>query len=262
MALELNTRMSDGAGGTFMPIIKYYADSGRFFRVDRGADANGKFESNETELRQGTSFVFDFGTIEIGWALLAKGMPPSWAMAPHGFRKPPQPTPEHREGFRLHVWNPNLGVREFASTAKTCLGAVDELHTIYEHAPEAAQGLLPVVRFVGVLPIAIDTGRGKKTTYRPVLEITRWVERGVEFGVRTVAVPGARPTPTASVVPINSADTQRALQEAQNQTNPRHVGPPVSAPAAQATDDWGNPVPPMAAASANRDTTIDDEIPF
>jgi hypothetical protein len=265
MTMGMQTQMSSG-GGNFTPIIKYYSDAGRFFEVNRVPNTEGGFNAIETELGQGTTFAMDFGSVEVGWALLAKGMAPSWAMVPFGQPKGPPPSPDHRDGFRIKIWNQHLGVREFAATAVTIKSAVDELHTLFEMAPEAQRGLVPVVRFSGILPIVVDGGqRGKKTYFRPILEIVNWTQRIPELGERTVAIPRAGGVAAAQAPAVQQV-AQSAVQQPwqqQNQpqpANPRHVGAP--APAARAVDEWGSAAAIPMHASGAGGALQDDEIPF
>ena len=56
------------------------------------------------------------------------------------------------------------GVREFASTAKVVIAAMDALHNAFEAAPERAQGLVPVVTMSGTEPVTTDGRRAAAPT--------------------------------------------------------------------------------------------------
>lgn len=275
MTLGINTAFNQG--GDFMPILKYNADAGRLFRVDRMQDAAGQFVSSESELPQGTMLAFDFGSIEVGWALLAAGMAPSWQMQPlhPGAAQTPAPSKDHRQGFRMKVWSPNLGVREFGATSKTVVGAIDDLHTAFERAPEAHAGQIPVARFSGIQGMTRDTPGGKKTTYKPVFEIVRWQDRDpAKFGERTVPPPNAQIASAAP--PPNTPQSQWAQTQAR--TLPAApVAAPQAPPEDDASGDWqpsnARHAPPpgndwdtrpgmMASPPPGKSSIEDDDIPF
>jgi hypothetical protein len=297
MTLGINTQIADGS--SFLPQIRYNVDAGRLFQIDRTQDAAGNWQTLPIELGAGFAAVFDFGSIETGWMLFAAGMAPSWQMVPFGQPLGERPTPEHKHGFRMHVWNPKIGLRELASASKTLVDAVDEIHTLFERAPEAQQGLLPVVKYTGATYIP-PRGAASKPRFRPQFEITKWIPRGAEFGERTVPVPA--PRMAASVAsnwpaqqeqrPVSQGVTLAPQLGSQGMTasgasnpsasgasnpsasgasNPsvnaslrsaRHVPPPVLP--AGGVDEWGGPV----AASTARTRLVpaggdlDDEIPF
>jgi hypothetical protein len=219
MTLGINTLASTG-DSEFTPLIMYMAREGRFYRRDRVGGANG-FENDDQEVPVGSKIAVDFGSINVGWLRFASGMAPSFAIAPLGQPMPEQPDRDHRQGFRLLVHlGKNGGLREFATTAKTVLGAVDELHTAFEAAPEAATGKIPVVEFTGATRIVTENRHGTQTNFRPNFKIVSWIDRVAEFGERTVPPPGghavaaggngaARP---AAAAPQRPSVQQRAAQ--------------------------------------------------
>ena len=99
------------------------------------------------------------------------------------------------------------GWREWCHTAKAVLGAVDALHDQYLAAPEAARGLLPVVRMSGKTQIKTqykdkDGKQQTATNYAPVLDIVGWFERPVEGQQQPAAQP---PATVAPVQPVTAA---------------------------------------------------------
>lgn len=263
MALGLRTEMSTG-DSEFMPIVMFMAKEGRFYKRDRVGGANG-FENDDRELPTGTKFVVDFGSIQVGWLHFAAGQAPSFAVVPLGQALPAQPNKDHRQGFKLllHLGKGG-GLREFATTAKTVLGAVDDLHGQFEAAPEAAAGKIPIVEFSGTQKITTKNVHGTQTNFRPSFTITGWMDRLPDFGPRTVPPPGqtvARPQATQVAVQ-NAAHASPT----NGSSNPRHVPPPQQA----TTDDWNTSL--AAASQANAapagkewgggGSTIEDDIPF
>ncbi len=210
--------LSNGPTGDLLPIITWDARAGRMFKVERTQGANG-WESNKIDVTaEKPTFMVDFGGITVGWvAFLATG--PDFQMVPLGGTLPARPSAEHKQGFRMRVFSPKFfnGVREFSSSAKSLLGSIDNLHSTFLAAPEAAAGQMPVVRLDGATPIVTKGPTGNVTSYAPILTVVSWADRVEEFGERTVSAPtaGARLAPNAAQAPPS-----------------KHVPPPVTTPAA------------------------------
>lgn len=206
MALGLST--GNGEGGSFLPLCKYDARSGRMMIVDRVQGPNG-WESQETDItRQQPTFCVDFGSIETGW--IAFGKPPSFVLAPLGQGMPKRPEgADFKQGFRCKIAGKALGgVREFASVSKAVISAIDRLHSLFEAAPEAAEGKLPLVRFSDTEPVKTQTPQGTTTNYAPVFEIVGWVDRNADIlGPRTVPAPGRK---TVAAAPAATARNSSA----------------------------------------------------
>ena len=178
MALGLTTATAEG--GDFAQILKYDARAGRMFVVNRQQDDYGQWETNNVEVTNGFNAIFDLEQIQVGWVHFANGVAPNWSMVPLGQPMPAKPSADHRQAFRLLV---KLGksaggdVREFASSAKAVINAMDALHTAFEKDRAANPGKLPVVAMTGATPIT-TTGKGQSSTnYAPDFEIVRWVAR-------------------------------------------------------------------------------------
>lgn len=198
MSLGLNT---ETGGGDYKPIVKFDARAGRFFRVDRSQDSAGNWQTDNVEITNGFQAVMDLDAIEVGWALLASGVAPSWSMVPLGQALPPKPSDQHKQCFRLML---KLGktvggdAREFASQAKVVIGAMDELHTLFVAGKAANPGKLPVVALTGTLPV-VSTGKGQSSTnYKPVFAIVAWIDRPPELGGAAVDTPVVQPLPASA----------------------------------------------------------------
>jgi hypothetical protein len=103
---------TEGGGGDFADILKYDARAGRMFRVDRTQGAAG-WETNNVEITNGFQAVFDFENIQVGWALFAAGIAPSFSMVPLGEPLPAKPSDQHKQGFKMMV---KLGKSSSAAT--------------------------------------------------------------------------------------------------------------------------------------------------
>ena len=245
MALGLTTQMNTGDGSDFTPIILYAAREGRFYIRDRIQGSTGAFENEDSELPTGTKIAFDFGTIQVGYLKFVAGQAPSFAVVPLGKPLPQSPDKDHRQGFRMLVHlGKQHGKRELATTAKTVIGAVDDLHGVYEAAPEAKAGKIPIVEFTGAQRIVTENRHGTQTNFRPNLRIVSWIDRPADLGPRTVPPPGASQTPTQATARSNGA--------AQAQRPAR----PVQAPHA---DEWDTAA--MTPQPGGKDD-LDDTIPF
>ena len=80
---------------------------------------------------------------------------------------------------------------------------MNEVHTQYEAAPEAAMGKIPVVKMVDVIAVRA----GQSTNFQPVFQIQSWVDRPDLLGPRTVPAPRAT-TPVAPAVNGHPGYTQ------------------------------------------------------
>lgn len=220
MALGLSNGNSEA--GSFLPIVKWDARAGRFFRVDREQGASG-WASNDVDLTmEKPKFCMDFGSIETGYMAFTPG--PDFHLTPMGQPMPAKPTKDHKAGFRVKLAGKVLnGVREFSASAKSVLASMDILHTEFEAAPEAATGMVPVVELSGSTTVITNGPQGKVTSYSPTFRIIQWVARDEAlFGSRTVPAPGG--------APIASAPAPTAAVHVAPPAN--HAPPPVHTPAA------------------------------
>ena len=233
MGLGLNITSGDGAGYT--PHIRNDARSGRWVRADRSQGADGRWSTELVDISQPPpTFIMDLARIEVGWISYSNGGP-DLRMVPAGQTLPPQPSPEHKQGFRVRVYAPKLlgGVREFASCAKVVIAAMEPLHDAFQAAPESAQGLVPVVTVAGTTPVTTRTPQGSTTNYAPVFEIEKWVQRPAELEP-TAAAGGTAPTASPPAGSVSPASAQQATAVA---PPPAPAAAPAAAPvAADATE--------------------------
>lgn len=254
MPLKILTQMSDGSGNSeFMSIVKFGAESGRLFRIDRVGGSAG-FENVPTEILPGARMVFDFGSIAEGWVLLVAGQAPSLALVPAGQALPQRPSQEHRQGVRviIHLGQQG-GVREFMSASKSVTGAIADLYMQFEAAPEAATGKVPIVDFQGSTMHVQKNSYGTRQLYTPRLVITGWIERLGEFGERTVPPPGV--AAPAAAARVTAARTP--------------APPPPPPPQAMPTpaEPWGQPARAAGGGKAKdqwggEGSDLESEIPF
>ena len=192
-----------------LPILKFDARAGRLFTVDRSQAADGSWITEQADITMTQpAFCVDFGSLEVGWAFFAAGGAPLWALAFYGEPQPVRPASpgfdeqnkalQFKPAFRIKVGGQGIGgIREFGGNSASLIGGMNDLHTRFEAASEAAQGKIPVVKMTSTQAIK----SGQSTNYMPVFEIVAWVDRPKQLGERMVAVPGRSLTPAPSVPP-------------------------------------------------------------
>ena len=202
-------------------------------RVDRVNDGSG-WSAQEVDITNEFQAIFDLRNILVGWAYYGPNGPQR-VMA----RYPDEPTPTrpsdtddkgkplYKAGFSLKMVlgkSCGGGLREFGSNAATVVDALGALHDTFAAAPEAGQGMLPIVRLAGVTPERGEFG----TNYRPRFEVVTWADRPVELQTNGngAAKPGVGSAPIHRVAPSTGATIK---------------APPVQAaqPAPAAEDDFG-----------------------
>lgn len=164
----------------FLPVLRYDARAGRFFRVDR-VDAGQGFQSVLTDITDNIKFVADFENIEVGWINFQPGSPPSFALVPMGHRFPDAPTDQHKKGVRFMVkltkecaGPEGKQVREIVGTARAFLGGVEAAYVEYEKYKDANKGKLPVFTLERTIPVKSGGG---STNYAPQFKLVNWTAR-------------------------------------------------------------------------------------
>ena len=72
MALGFSNTGTSSGGGDFLPIVKYDARAGRFFRVDREDGV-----STPVDITRSFKAVFDFENVETGWIASSRDLLPT-----------------------------------------------------------------------------------------------------------------------------------------------------------------------------------------
>lgn len=223
-------------GGEFLGRLQYDSRVGFWKVVRRVQDTDGRWVSQEGDLfPPPLSFLMDIGSLEVGYIKLDKS--PAFVLVPFGTQVPPQPqelkTDENgksrkafQPGFRIKVQSPktfgDADAYYFSANARTVLGPMDELYTLCLNAPEAAQGLVPVIQVTGKLGVKA----GESTFYAPVWQIVSWQPRPAVFGERVV------PPPTGSGTAPAPAQAAPAPAPAPSAPPANHVPPPAAVAAA------------------------------
>lgn len=171
MALNFGTAPSD-----FLPYLKFNAKAGRFYKRENDMDV---------EVEKPT-FVADFANLQTGWFCYAEGQAPSITLDPSLEVIAPKPSDKHKRGFKVEIFAKQVGgLVEFASASMHACKAIGEVYDAYEAGKAANAGKLPVIACTSVQPQKDKLG----TNYKPVFEITKWVEKPVEFTKTATATP-------------------------------------------------------------------------
>lgn len=174
-----STQASDG-NADIVPVVKYDARAGRFFRVDRTQTANG-WEVNPVDITGTFKALFDLENIEVGWLHFAAGSAPMFSLVKMGEPLPSRPSPDFKNGvrFMMKLTKDNGGdVREISGTSKVFLQGVEALYLEYLEGVKANPGKLPIVSLVKTTPVKSGSGAQTSTNYAPTFKIEGWGNRG------------------------------------------------------------------------------------
>jgi hypothetical protein len=203
------------AGGDFLPIIKFDARSGRWFRVDRTETING-FVGEPVDITNIFKVIADFENVEVGWINFVAGSAPDFRLVPIGQRLPNRPSEVHKNGIRFMVKLSTEcaagqpAVREVAGTSKAFLSGVEAIYNEYLGQRAQNPGKLPVIVMEKCVPVKTGTGERQSTNYHPTFKIVAWVPRGdLEFVTKAVSGMENMTPPTQPMAP--STGSTRAV---------------------------------------------------
>lgn len=209
MALGFNTEAR--SSGDILPIVKFDAKSGDFIARNRVQGSDGMWENVEEEIALPFKAVFDFANIEVGWLSFSSGAP-DFHMVPFGQRLPAQPTPEHKQAFRIRIYSKALGLREFSHSSKTMLRAIDALHNQFLADNAANPGKVPVVDIAGLETVKVNSPQGELRFKAPKWSIVQWIAKPEAMDGATSAASAAAlaaaPAPVAKPAPVAASDDE------------------------------------------------------
>lgn len=206
MALGFQETTSSG-GGDFLPIMKFSAKDGSFVRQDRHQGADGHWEKSETEMELPFKVVMDMDAIEVGFiAFTTTG--PDFRFVQVGEPMPVKPSDEHKEGFRVKMFNKEIGLREMSSSSKIVRNQMNDLHDAYIAGKADNPGKVPVIEITGSDRIQIETkAQGTQTFRSPKWSIAGWVDRPAGMDAQAAKEPAAAAAPAvASPSVVEGAD--------------------------------------------------------
>ena len=165
-----------GGDGDFSPVFKFNAISGDAVIASSVKSASGEWEKVENDVSFPAKFIFDFANIEVGWMHFSSSGP-SFAMVKIGDVLPARPSPDHKQGFRIKLYNKEHGVAVFSNSSKTIAEVMDVLHDSYLRDEKAHTGKVPVVEIKGTKKVSVKTKEGAKNYKQPEWAIVGWVVR-------------------------------------------------------------------------------------
>ena len=203
--------------------LRWNAEAGILSVSIYDLEAGGR-ELKEILLGAPATFVLDLATRERGYGLIRVGVF-DMRLSPVGAPLPPRPTDDGYKGaIGCWLWNPEFGELRLEATATLFCQAIKGLWDYCLRKPEAAQGLQPVIRFVGRVEREVKSVG--ETFLIPKFEVPGWVERDKVPGwkERAPTVPPPPPTPilpAASVATIPASATP-AKEPVKASTRSRH----------------------------------------
>jgi hypothetical protein len=176
------------AGGDFLPIMKYDARAGLWFRIDR-VDSGQGFLPEPVDVTRNFKAIFDLENLETGWIAFPSGSAPLSSLVAmrdllgKTAQFPAQPGETYKHGLRFMVkLAKDIGgdrpVREVMGTSKAFLNGIESLFRDYLKDAPANAGKLPVVIMDGIAMIKSGSGNRVSSNFRPNLKIAGWAPRG------------------------------------------------------------------------------------
>ena len=183
--------------------------NGNYIRFSPQANA---WTNNLGEEIQLGKVVFDIDGVQTGWLELGVGVR-DWQADSELGRKGPQPTPNHKRGFIITLYNKTIGAAEWSSSGVGPNLGLEKLYTDCAAQRAANAGKLPVLEYTGSKLEKI----GKGTTRIPNFNIVSWIERpagmdqsDAEYTAQMAAPPAPAPKAVAApaAAPAKSAMAQ------------------------------------------------------
>jgi len=143
--------------------------SGNYIRFSPQANAWTNNNNEEITLKK---VVFDIDNIKTGWLLLGVGVR-DWVQDESVGKKGPQPSPEHKRGFQVVLYNKEIGAAEWSSNGVGPNMGLEQMYKACAAERAANPGKLPVLEYGHSKAEKI----GKGTTRIPIFVLKGWVAR-------------------------------------------------------------------------------------
>lgn len=143
--------------------------SGNYIRFSPQANAWTNNNNEEITLKK---VVFDIDNIHTGWLLLGVGVR-DWVQDESVGKKGPQPSPEHKRGFQVVLYNKEIGAAEWSSNGVGPNMGLEQMYKACSAERAANPGKLPVLEYGHSKAEKI----GKGTTRIPIFVLKGWVAR-------------------------------------------------------------------------------------
>lgn len=175
--------------------------SGNYIRFSPQANAWTNNNNEEITLKK---VVFDIDNIKTGWLLLGVGVR-DWVQDDSVGKKGPQPSPEHKRGFQVVLYNKEIGAAEWSSNGVGPNMGLEQMYKACAAERAANPGKLPVLEYGHSKAEKI----GKGTTRIPIFVLKGWVARPAgldadsqEFEAEPAAIV---PLPVRKQAPVKAA---------------------------------------------------------
>ena len=177
--------------------------NGNYIRFSPQANAWTNSLGEEIQLKK---VVFDIDGVQTGWLELGVGVR-DWQPDSELGKKGPQPSPNHKRGFIITLYNKELGTVEFSSSGVGPNMGLEKLYTECAAQRAINAGKLPVLEYTGSKLEKI----GKGTTRIPNFTIVSWIDKPAGMGQSDEEVVAYQaPTPVAPAPKAAPAKTARA----------------------------------------------------
>lgn len=143
--------------------------SGNYIRFSPQANMWTNNNNEEIQLKK---VVFDIDNIHTGWLLLGVGVR-DWVQDESVGKKGPQPSPEHKRGFQVVLYNKDIGAAEWSSNGVGPNMGLELMYKAADAQRASNPGKLPVFEYLHSKAEKI----GKGTTRIPKFQLTGWVAR-------------------------------------------------------------------------------------
>jgi len=193
-----------GGAGEIIPVFKYNAVNGMAFRVERTA-SNVGWISEDVPVPFPVRFLLDFDNMEVGQMAFIGNRPDFHLVRLRDVesgaaRIPERPTAEHRLGFRVRIWSPDLGLREWRAQAKCIRTVIDALNDEFLANEDRKVGQVAKVELSGATPQKRG-GEYPGTDMVPALKIVGFSDRPEEFRAAPPPAPVMASAPTSAPAP-------------------------------------------------------------
>tara|TARA_B100000315_G_scaffold256529_1_gene302645 strand:+ start:2252 stop:2839 length:588 start_codon:yes stop_codon:yes gene_type:complete len=123
-------------------------------------------------------FIIDLERLITAWLYFREGQAPSIILDVDGVKAPEPDGGNHKRGFVVDTFSPELGVRDFTSCSYNLKKAIKLVYAEFEKGRETHTGEVPVISVTG----HIDAPSQYGLNYQPIFAVTGWVARPVELG--------------------------------------------------------------------------------
>ena len=161
--------------------------------------------------------LFDLQSLQMGWLSLNHGR--DWQPWPALGQRTPQPTEDHKTGFSIDCFVPNLGHANFSDSSQGKCNFIAKLYNEAEQTPQFAAQQKPFVVVTGCNPVSIGNGMSADVSY----SIAGWqpeMPAAQPQPVQPVSQPAPAPMPPQMPAQGFAAPPMQPMQPMQQMQQP------------------------------------------